>query len=109
MATWTGAWSRPPATGRRPMLMLTGMAGAAVPPDDGVGWVGVIATRPTDTTVPRTWVVPSGMVTATASPRRTAGPPGLRETETDGASEVPVSTVVPVAAGLPSGVTAVVI
>src|ERR1700733_11699437 len=109
MATWTGAWSRPPASRRRPMLMVTGMVAARVPPDCCAAGLGVIATRPTDTTVPGTVVVPLGMVTMTASPGRTAGPPGVRDTETDGMSEVPVSTVVPVPAGAPSGVAAVVI
>ena len=105
MATWTGAWSRPPWIRDTPILIVTGTTAAGEPPV--AAWpepeAGIVATCPTEVTVPGIVVVPSGMVTTTGSPAWTAGPPTVSETETTGVSEVPDSTVAPAAAGAPSG------
>ena len=52
--------------------------------------------------MPGTVVVPSGMVTSTWSPRRTAGPPTVSQTWTPGVSEVPDSTLAPAWTAAPS-------
>src|SRR5215469_15236516 len=113
--TCTGAWSRPGGSCDALILTVTGMTadGAAEalpeppePPEPAAAdWV---ATRPTADTTPGTVVVPSGIVTSTCSPGRTAGPPTVSETVTTGVSEVPDSTAAPGAAGLPSGSAAAV-
>ena len=58
--------------------------------------------------MPGTVVVPSGRVTSTWSPGRTAGPPTASQTWTPGVSEVPDTTLAPAATVAPSGCATVV-
>src|SRR5215472_11170022 len=101
----------------RGIVIVTGMAAppplpcpapAPAPPDASLpAAFGTVATRPTEATVPGIVVVPAGRVTSTLSPGLTRGPPAVSETDTAAVSEVPDTTAVPTAAGVPSGMVVV--